>query len=126
MVRKTYQAGRPFTNISDDRRYIAKAFLAFADTTNRKRILRYRINGRCVIARFVRGDFVRLHKTVLDSDDDMLGVILGLRVGDVEDDVPEQYLVQVLGSDARRWIEDTELQFAPVRIPGYQPADLRL
>ncbi len=56
----------------------------------------------------------------------MLGVILGLRVGDVEDDVPEQYLVQVFGSDARRWIEATELQFAPVRIPGYQPADLRL
>ena len=90
------------------------------------RILRYRINRRCVIARFVRGDFVRLDKTVLDSDDDMLGVILGLRVGDVEDDVPEQYLVQVFGSDARRWIEDTELQFAPVRIPGYQPDDLRL
>ena len=107
-------------------KHIAKAFLAFADITTRERILRYRTDRRCVIARFVRGDFVRLDKTVLDSDDDMLGVILGLRVGDVEDDVPEQYLVQVFGSDARRWIEDTELQFAPVRIPGYQPDDLRL
>jgi hypothetical protein len=49
-----------------------------------------------------------------------------LRVGDVEDDVPEQYLVQVFGSDTRRWIEDTDLEFAPVRIPGYQPDNLSL
>ena len=66
-----------------------------------------------------------MDRTVIGSDDDMLGVILGLRVGDVEEDLPEQYLVQIFGTDARRWIEGDQLQFAPVRIPGYQPDDLR-